>query len=353
MPTVNELKQHVERVWQALCPSPWDDVLDQQMRAVALHGVKLTLEAALREELSGTLERAVYERCTEPTKLWPPRSGSYTRQVLTSYGRIPDVRVPKLRFGNRDRDWHILTRYQRLQNHSLDQLLYLYSLGLSLRDLQEALCILFGDTLSRHAVNRVSEQVESQMTAWRLQPIPQTPPVLIVDGVWVTVLEPTGKRFTDRSGHSRTQMRGQERVVLAVAAVWPDGRHHLLHYHVAHAENASTWGALWQALTARGLDANQVRLVVSDGSKGILESLGTHLPAAVLQRCVVHKVRGLERYLRYVELERRDPITQQELSVAAAKQQRCSAMSSDALAVFAAPTRALAEEGIEAFVRTW
>ena len=353
MPTVSEVKQQVERVWKATCSSAWHDLLEQQMRAAALEGVKVTLEAALREELSSTLHRAPYQRLGEPARRSPPRSGSFTRQVLTSYGPIPDLHVPKLRYGNRERDWHILTRYQRLQNRSLDQLLYLYTLGLSLRDLQEGLYILFGDTLSRQAVNRVSQQVESTMSAWLKQPIPKTPPVVIVDGVWVTINYPTGKKFSDRSGHTRTQVRGQERVVLAVVAVWPDGRHNLLHYQVAEKENAESWGELWQALKARGLDSTQVRLVVSDGSKGILEALAEHLPATVLQRCVVHKVRGLERYLRYVELEQRDERTQQELSVEQAKQQRRSAISADALAVFEAPTRAHAEAGIEAFKLKW
>ncbi len=52
---------------------------------------------------------------------------------------IPELRVPKLRSDNRAREWQILKRYQRGLQSLLDMTLSLYVLGLSLRDLQEAL----------------------------------------------------------------------------------------------------------------------------------------------------------------------------------------------------------------------
>lgn len=354
MPTIVELKTQVERVWQASCPSPWDDLLDQQLRASALIGVKATLEAALVEELTAALGYPPYARYGQGAK--PPeqqRSGSFSRQLLTSYGLIPDLHIPKLRRGNATREWQILRRYQRLAPRVLDQLLYLYQLGLSLRDLQEALYVLLGETLSRQAVNRVTEQVETTMQAWRRQPLGETPPILIVDGVWVSILYPTGASWTDRSGHVRQQVRGEERVILAALAVWPDGRYHILHYMVAETEDSTTWRALWQALRARGLDPDQVRMVVCDGSKGVLGSLASELPSAALQRCVVHKVRSFERSLCYRELERIDPQTQQPLSDEQARQQRRSAISADALAIFQAPSRTEAEALVAAFETTW
>ena len=57
------------------------------------------------------------------------RAGSYHRRVLTTYGLIPDLRVPKLRSGNADRAWQILTRYQLAMQPVLDLALYLYTLG--------------------------------------------------------------------------------------------------------------------------------------------------------------------------------------------------------------------------------
>ena len=56
-------------------------------------------------------------------------------------------------------------------------------MGLSLRDLQEALYFLVGHVLSRSAVNQVTLQVQKQLESRRLAPLGKTPRILIVDGV--------------------------------------------------------------------------------------------------------------------------------------------------------------------------
>jgi len=229
--------------------------------------------------------------------------------VLTTYGLIPDLCVPKLRSGAAERPWHILTRYQLAMQLVLDQALYLYTLGLSIRDLQEALYLLFGHVLSREALNRVTVAAQSPRQRWRERPITDTPPILIVDGVWVQVLAPTGQTWTDRSGHERMEMRGVERVVLAVMGVWEDGRHEILHYQATDAESAQAWAAALAALTRRGLDSQAVRMVVSDGTSGLPAAITEHLPTAQQQRCTVHKIRGLERQFCYRDLLTTDPST--------------------------------------------
>src|SRR5262249_15154299 len=163
---------------------------------------------------------------------------------------------------NAERTWQILTRYHLAMPLLLDQALYLYTLGLSIRDLQEALYILFGHVLSREAVNRVTLAAQSPMDAWRTQPITDTPPILIVDGVWGQVLCPTGEIWTDQSGHERREMRGVEQVILTVMGVWPDGRRQIIHYQPASAEDTAAWSDLLATLKRRGLDATAVRLVV-------------------------------------------------------------------------------------------
>lgn len=169
-------------------------------------GVKQALEAALRGEV------AAY-RAAQPLP-GMRLSGSYTRHVLTTHGLIPDLRQPKLRCGNRERSWQILTHYHLAVRTVVDQALYFYTIGLSLCDLQKQFYIAFGHVLSREALNRVTRAAQAPMQAWHHEPIRYTPPVLIVDEVWVQVLVPIGETWTDR--HTRQQVRGVERVVLTV-----------------------------------------------------------------------------------------------------------------------------------------
>ena len=352
--TIAEREIQIQRIWRNSFQYELDEALETRLRQSALVGVKAALEAALIEELDVQLGFGRYVRLATGKK--PPeqqRSGFFQRQIDTSYGYIPHLRVPKLRRGNKSRQWQVLVRYQRALQTLLDKALYMYTLGLSLRDLQETLYLFLGHVLSRPAINRVTLAVQSKMDAWQQQPIAETPPVLIVDGVWVTILYPTGETWTDRSGHLRQQVRGQERVILAALAVWPDGRYHILHYEVAEDESVDTWSTFFLHLTNRRLDPKAVQMVVSDGTKGLLQALKTFLPKADLQRCTVHKVRGFVRYLSYQDLPDTDFQTGQPLTEEQARQQRRHAMKTQALDIFTAPTKSEAEQRLADFVVKW
>jgi transposase-like protein len=349
MSTIAHMKQQVDRIWYASFQTDLADTLAAHLRRHALAGVQAALETALDEELEAHRQ---HDRQHDHSASLH-RSGTYTRRVLTTHGFIPDLRVPKLRGGNCARSWQVLTRYQLAMPLLLDQALYLYTLGLSIRDLQEALYVLFGHVLSREAVNRVTRAAQSPMDTWRTQPITDTPPILLVDGVWGQVLQPTGAMWIDQSGHERREMRGQDQVMLTVMGVWPDGRHQIIHYQLAAAEDTAAWSALLAALIGRGLDAATVQLVVSDGSTGLPAALATHLPNAKQQRCVVHKIRGLERAFCYRDLTMLDPLTQEPLTYEAARRLRRQQLSTDAHAIFEAPTRAEADARLAAFRATW
>jgi len=140
MPTIAQLKQQVDRIWVASFQTDLADTLASHLRRHALAGVQAALETALLEELEA--HRQPERQQTHSASL--QRSGTYTRRVLTSHGFIADLRVPKLRSGNAERPWQVLRRYQLSMPLLLDQALYLYTLGLSIRDLQESLYVLFG-----------------------------------------------------------------------------------------------------------------------------------------------------------------------------------------------------------------
>ena len=349
MSTIAQVKHQVDRIWYASFQTDLADTLADHLRRQALLGVKAALEMALVEELEA--HRQPYRQQYLPVAL--QRSGTYTRRVLTTHGFIPDLHIPKLRGGNGARTWQVLTRYQLSMPLLLDQALYLYTLGLSIRDLQEALYVLFGHVLSREAVNRVTRAAQSPMEEWRTQPITDTPPILLVDGVWGQVLAPTGAMWIDQSGHERREMRGVDQVILTVMGVWEDGRHQILHYQLAAAEDTAAWSDLLATLIGRGLDAATVQMVVSDGSTGLPAALATHLPDAKQQRCVVHKIRGLERAFCYGDLLMIDPLTQEPLTYEAARRLRRQHLSTDAHAIFEAPTRAEAVARLAVFRSTW
>ena len=341
--TIAEREQQILRIKNASFQSELDEQLELHLRKQVVATVQAIIEAALVEEM-------VADRVVLNPK--PRRSGYFQRTLDTQYGRIDRLAVPKLRHSNKERSWGILERYQRSLCGLLDFAGYLYMMGLSLRDLQEALYFLLGSVISRTAVNQVTLKVQQRMEAQRQAAITKTPPILIVDGVWVDIQYTLEEFKIDQAGHQRQRRQAQDRVILVAMAVWPNGFYHILHYEIAEVEGEPAWVTFFAHMIARGLNPQAVKLVVSDGSKGLLAAMTQCLPQAQQQRCITHKVRGMKPYLTYTHL----PNTDDEglaLTAAEAKKQRWQAIKQDAYDIFDAPTIQDAQQRLETFTVKW
>jgi len=318
--------------------------LELKLRQAVVGVTKATLESALVEELAA-------ERSRQNGRLGR-RSGYFSRVLDTEHGRIESLRVPKLRSGNKARQWQILQRYHRGLGSLLNFTLSLYVMGLSLRDLQEALYHLLGSVLSVSAINRVTIEAQIHMDSHRQAKLTKTPPILIVDGVWVDIQYPSVETKVDRAGHVRQIRQAQERVVLTALAVWPDGTYETLHYEIAKQEDIQGWEAFFEHLIERGLDPSAVELVVSDGTLGLPAAMAKWLPRAKQQRCITHKVRRIKDYLSYAQLPGQDE-QGQPLSVSKAKQQRCYQIQNDAYDIYKAEDASEAKQRLATFVEKW
>jgi transposase-like protein len=343
--TIAEREQQILRVRQQGVHPNLEAALAEQLRVEVMSTVKQVLEGALREEVTEFLQHLEGKK--------PYRSGYYERQLHTQYGYIEKLQVPKLRERNPEGNWQILERYQRSLGNLLDWLCCLYVMGLSLRDLQEALYFVVGRVLSVNAVNQITLQVQRQLDTKRQVRFTQTPAVILVDGVWVEIQYVIPDEYKeDLSGHLRQRRQVEERVVLAVMAVWADGRSELLHYEVAETESEAAWRDLFAHLIERGFAPKALELVCSDGSLGLPPAIAAYFPNAQQQRCITHKVRGIERHLKYEQLPLVD-LQQQPLQPADAKQQRRFEMITDAYDIFEAVNVNQAQERLQVFAQKW
>jgi putative transposase len=334
----------IVRVKAASFSSGLTSELQERLRTDVVATVQATLEEALVAEVEAHRASLSGEK--------PRRSGYYERRVGTQYGQIEALRVPKLRFGNPERTWQVVSRYQRCLTGLLDYAGYLYVLGLSLRDLQVSLFFLLGSVLSRSAINQVTLRVASRMNAHRQAAIVRTPAILIVDGVWVEIQYTQDDFKLDRAGHLRHCRQAEERVILAAMAVWPDGSHHLLHYTIGVSEDMANWRQFFAELIARGLDPQAVELVVSDGAKGLLDAMTQRLPLARQQRCITHKVRSMKSHLTFHDLPEWDEHGQ-PLALQQAKDLRSYQIQHDAYHIYEAASFEQAQARLDAFIQKW
>jgi putative transposase len=342
--TIAQREQQIHRVKASSFQPELDEALEQTLRTAVVAAVKTTLEAALVGELQVDLSKMTAQR--------PRRSGYFRRGLDTQYGHIQDLQVPKLRGRNKEREWQVLRRYQRGLGNLLNWMCCLYVMGLSLRDLQEALYFLLGRVLSRTAVNQVTLQIQSQLETRRMAPLSQTPKILIVDGVWVEIQYPSEEFKVDRAGHLRQTRQAEERVILAALAVWEDGSYEILHYEIACEEGEADWERFFEHLIERGLQAESVELVVSDGGVGLPKAIKNKLVQAKHQRCTTHKVRGIERYLSYSQLSQTNEAGK-SIKPEEAKRQRRYEIQSDAYRIYACETEEEAWGELRIFIEKW
>ena len=181
------LNDYLEIINREGLPGNIKNDLCRKVQDTVIATVQHVIEAALDEELSAYLGLDRYAHVPWGRSPESTRSGSYQRVLLTQYGAMTDLHVPKLRRGNGALIWQSITRYERCWGPLLDHQVMSYCLGHSLRDLQETLALPLGEVLSLAACNRIVSRVTAQLAVFKTQALASPPPMLLVDGMWVKI----------------------------------------------------------------------------------------------------------------------------------------------------------------------
>jgi transposase-like protein len=136
-------------------------------------------------------------------------------------------------------------------------------------------------------------------------------------------------------------------------AVWPNGTYQLLHYEIAEGEDRQSWLNFFTHLIERGLNPQEVKLIVSDGISALPGVMTQCLPNAQQQRCITHKVRGMKRYLTYQQLSSSSETRTEEEDEQQSKQQRRFQIQEDAYEIYRAQTWIEARQRLKAFIQKW
>jgi putative transposase len=107
---------------------PSQQVFQQHLRELARSGIRLLLEAVMREELDALIGVGWGESSPQRKGY---RNGSYTRDLLTSTGRIEELQVPR----DREGQFHtqVFDRYSRDAPQVAQGLTEMFVAGVSTR----------------------------------------------------------------------------------------------------------------------------------------------------------------------------------------------------------------------------
>jgi putative transposase len=247
------------------------------LEAETLRGVKHLLEGVMEVELLEGLRAGRYRR-TELRRGY--RNGYRERSLLTQWGLVQGLRVP------RDREGHyrprVLPAYQRRQEAVNHMVREMFLAGVSTRKVQEVINPLLGAPLSAQTVSRIARSLDAEVQRYHRRPLADSYRYLFLDGLTLKVKGATGPL---------------KRLVLCAYGITDAGQRHLISFRQATAESEAQWEAFLRDLYQRGLEGKSLALAVTDGCAGLHRALDTVYPYVPRQRCWAHKLRNVAAYL--------------------------------------------------------
>src|SRR2546427_1107632 len=250
---------------------PEQEEFRQHLRRLAVSAVQVLIEHVMREELEQCLG-ASWGECTANRRGY--RNGSYTRDLVTSTGRIEDLKVPR----DREGVFHsqAFERYNRYEPEVAEALTQMFVNGVSTHKVGEVTQTLMGVAPSASAVSRLNQTLTEQFEAWRERPLLTHYRILYLDGI----------HFTIRHGG-----KTDSTLILTALGVDLEGNKDVLALRACAEEDKDGWSCLLQDLRRRG--ATQMDLIVTDGHDGLLAAVSEQFAATPRQRCLVHKQRNV------------------------------------------------------------
>jgi putative transposase len=233
---------------------------------------KTVLETALNQELT---EHLGHEKHGQPVA-GNVRNGTRAKTVLTEGSGQVQVEVPRDREGTFEPQ--IVRKRQRRLTGVDEMVLSLYAKGLTTGEISAHFAEIYGASVSKETISRITGKVLEEMTDWCNRPLDGVYAAVFIDAVIVKV----------RDGQVAN------RPIYAAIGVTLAGEKDILGLWAGTGgEGAKFWMSVLTDLRNRGV--HDVFFVVCDGLKGLPEVVGHAWPQAIVQTCVIHLIRNTFR----------------------------------------------------------
>ncbi len=232
------------------------------------------LNDVMDEEARVQLASMPYER-TEERK--GHRNGSRTRKLKTVDGEL-ELRKPQIReFPFRTA---VFDRYSRVEKALDSVILESYIQDVSTRNVKSIAESLGMENVSASYVSTLASELDSRVREFLERSIESPMKFIYMDATYFKVRE---------NGKYRS------RALYVCIGINPEGRREILSARLYDSETEIEWESFFDDLKNRGLKG--VELVISDGHRGIQESVTRSFIGAAWQFCHVHFMRNLMKLI--------------------------------------------------------
>lgn len=237
---------------------------------------KSVLEVALDEEMAEHLGYGKHDASGRGSG--NSRNGSRTKRVLTD--ACGEVAIEVLRDRNGSFTPQVVPKRQRRLSGVDEVVLSLYAKGLTTGEISAHFADVYGASVSKDTVSRITDRVLAEMAEWWSRPLEKVYAAVFIDAIMVKI----------RDGQVRN------RPIYAAIGVDLDGNKDILGMWAGDGdgESAKFWLAVLSDLRNRGV--KDIFFVVCDGLKGLPDSISAAFPLATVQTCIIHLIRNTFKY---------------------------------------------------------
>jgi putative transposase len=257
----------------------------EKFESEAHRAIKDILQRGVNEEFNAKVGAKRYERSNFRQGI---RKGTYSRYLTTTFGRS-ELLIPRVR-GNVDIEFKMFNKYQRRQKKFDDMVLMSLILGISTRKQRKFFKAFIGDAVSHTTASRLLRNFEEDLKSFRTRSIGDEYKYMLIDGIWVSVKERDVRK----------------RPIIFVIGVKEDDSKEILAFKLARGESEQEVTGILNDLYRRGLEGKNLKLIASDGARGIRSAISMVYPYAKWQWCSTHKLRNVSKRVRHKVKNRRE-----------------------------------------------
>jgi len=268
-----------------------DALIDELLAGRSTQAEVVGKDGLLGELTKRLLERAMVGELTahlgyEPHREPPGGTGNARNGVTpkTVQTRNGPVEIDRPRDRNGSYEPQIVENGQRRFEGFDEQIVALYSRGMTTRDIEAHLREIYGTSVSRDTISSVTASVLDDAREWQQRPLAAVYPIVYLDALIVKI---------------RENKTVQNTACYLAIGVDLDGRREVLGMWFAQTEGAKFWLGVLTELKGRGVE--DVLVCCVDGLTGFPDAIEAVYPRAWVQTCVVHQIRSSMRFVGYRE----------------------------------------------------
>jgi len=250
-----------------------------------IHDFVKELTGSLIEEiLDGELENELgYSKWDYRNKATENSRNGYSEKTLKSSQGEITVEIPRDRNG--EFEPQLIKKYDTDVSEIEDKILFLYSQGISTRDIQKTINEIYGFEIDDTKVSRITDKILPVLHEWQERPLESVYAFVLFDALHVKIRE-NGSVV--------------KKAVYIALGTDVDGYRDVLGIWVDATEGAKYWLNVFNGLKARGVE--DILIASIDGLKGFVEAIEVAFPRTEVQHCIIHQIRSSTRYVNYKDL---------------------------------------------------